>query len=64
MVWLWWCGVRMQAEALVPQPAFSILHQPIRFVCPFIYIYIYIYIYNRHTYCAGTDENNEGALKM
>ena len=19
-VWLWWCGIRMQAEALVPQP--------------------------------------------
>ena len=23
MVWLWWCGIRMQAEALVPQPAYS-----------------------------------------
>jgi len=21
VVWLWWCGIRMQAEALVPQPA-------------------------------------------
>jgi len=20
VVWLWWCGIRMQAEALVPQP--------------------------------------------
>ena len=22
-VWLWWCGIRMQAEALVPQPAYG-----------------------------------------
>ena len=21
VVWLWWCGIRLQAEALVPQPA-------------------------------------------
>jgi len=24
VVWLWWCGIRMQAEALVPQPAYHI----------------------------------------
>ena len=24
VVWLWWCGIRMQAEALVPQPASDI----------------------------------------
>jgi len=23
VVWLWWCGIRMQAEALVPQPAYG-----------------------------------------
>ena len=23
VVWLWWCGTRMQAEALVPQPAYG-----------------------------------------
>ena len=23
VVWLWWCGMRMQAEALVPQPAYG-----------------------------------------
>jgi len=23
VVWLWWCGVRMQAEALVTQPAYG-----------------------------------------
>ena len=23
VVWLWWCGIRMQAEALVPQPAYE-----------------------------------------
>jgi len=22
-VWLWWCGIRMQAEVLVPQPAYG-----------------------------------------
>ena len=22
-VWLWWCGIRMQAETLVPQPAYE-----------------------------------------
>jgi len=25
VVWLWWCGIRMQAEALVPQPAYGLL---------------------------------------
>ena len=25
VVWLWWCGIRMQAEALVPQPAYGFL---------------------------------------
>jgi len=23
VVWLWWCGIRMQVEALVPQPAYG-----------------------------------------
>ena len=23
VVWLWWCGIRMQSEALVPQPAYG-----------------------------------------
>jgi len=23
VVWLWWCGIRMQTEALVPQPAYG-----------------------------------------
>jgi len=23
VVWLWWCGIRMQAEALVLQPAYG-----------------------------------------
>ena len=23
-VWLWWCGIRMQAEALVLQPAYGV----------------------------------------
>jgi len=23
VVWLWWCGICMQAEALVPQPAYG-----------------------------------------
>ena len=23
VVWLWWCGIRMQAETLVPQPAYG-----------------------------------------
>ena len=23
VVWLWWCGIRKQAEALVPQPAYG-----------------------------------------
>jgi len=23
-VWLWWCGIRMQAEALVPQPVYGL----------------------------------------
>jgi len=23
VVWLWWCGIRMQAEALLPQPAYG-----------------------------------------
>ena len=23
VIWLWWCGIRMQAEALVPQPAYG-----------------------------------------
>ena len=27
VVWLWWCGIRIQAEALVPQPVYG-------YVCP------------------------------
>jgi len=27
VVWLWWCGMRMQAEALVPQPAYTNTHR-------------------------------------
>ena len=23
VVWLWWCGIRMQVEALVPQPSYG-----------------------------------------
>ena len=32
VVWLWWCGMRMQAEALVPQPAFGILGYYLRII--------------------------------
>ena len=41
VVWLWWCGIRMWAEALVLQPAYGY------YITTTPYIYIYIYIYKR-----------------
>jgi len=30
VVWLWWCGICMQAEVLVPQPHRTRLIQPMK----------------------------------
>ena len=36
--WLWWCGIRMKAEALVPQPSYG-YHTTTAFTQTFVNIY-------------------------